>query len=111
MRGRMPRAIEIPTFLRTITVTGNGGGYCSLTIDGTAVSSAGVYEVKKGEVIGCYLGAANNNTKLTVTVNGETVLDTIHVTSATYDYVVTKNATINLDGAYTSKKTITITEG
>lgn len=94
-----------------IKITGSGSTNCYVKFpDGTMVYSAGEYDVAVGSTLYCYA-----NTSLagaSITLNGNSV-GTGNSGRKEYNYVVTKNATINLtypSGGF-GNVTIAITEG
>ena len=94
----------------TITVTGTGHKtYCYLTMpDSTKVYSAGTYEVESGSTIVCYAQAIGSYGS--VVLNGTEVAGGSN--TATYNYTVTKSATIHLSSwSFAADMVITITEG
>lgn len=96
----------------TITVTGSGNSvYSYLEIDGTPVTTAGTYRLKRGAEIVCYASCSNSSSTTTITCNGTTVATGRPVT---YSYIATKDAAINLSVTTKSRRTtgtVTITEG
>ena len=98
MRAFIPNKIVVPSFVRTITVTGSGhSSRCYLTLpDGTTTYAAGEYEFEKGAVIKCCVKGSSSTRYGTVIVNGETVYQAQGTTLYEYEYAVTKNATIAL---------------
>lgn len=91
----------------TITVTGSGNSsYCYLTVDGTNVTAATTYKLKRDSEIQCYASSNRSSRSGTVTCNGSTVASG---RPATYSYVVTKDATIALSVTTGSTKAGTIT--
>lgn len=95
----------------TITVTGSGNSvYSHLEIDGTQVTTAGTYRLKRGAEIACYASCSNSTLTTTITCNGTTVATGC---PATYSHIATNDATIELSVTTVlvmQKGTVTITE-
>lgn len=108
-------------FQPTITITGSGysdsvigGGYigCYVEVDGIRYLDATELSLPVGTEIQCTAYGAGTTHPSEIILNGTTIKTSGQ--NETYDYVVTKNATINLSARYISNAgaygTISITE-
>ena len=119
MRGRIPRAIVIPSFYHTITVTGTGKNsraYLLIPSDNNRrVTSATTLSMTPGDYIRCGVGqdASYTGQRSSIYLNGKSVATTsTNVPSKSYDYYPTGDATINLSVAANGYiGAIDITEG